>query len=108
MDRLVLWDIDRTLVTVGLASRVIYADAFCATTGRDLEQMPDMAGKTDHDLVRSSLILHGIAPTENLVERFYEALVMATQARRSEMRAGGLALPGAAAALLALAERTSV
>jgi hypothetical protein len=75
LNRLVLWDIDRTLVTVAGVSQQIYRDAFRSVTGRDLQTFPDMAGKTDHDLVTTTLAIHDIPSTPELVDRFYLRLI---------------------------------
>lgn len=100
---LILWDIDRTLLTIEGVSRDLYAAAFREVAGRELEQMPPMGGKTDHDLISSVLATHGIEVTDRRRNEFSEALASAAQERQAEMRASGHALPGAAAALDALA-----
>lgn len=93
--RLVLWDIDKTLVDIGGISREIYAVAFKAVTGLDLERMPDMAGKTDRDLILASLRLHDVPKPEQHLTDFYSALAEATEARADEIKAHGRCLPGA-------------
>ena len=45
IDRLVLWNIDLTLVDVGRVTRVAYAEAFRRVTGRPLVRLPQMAGR---------------------------------------------------------------
>jgi phosphoglycolate phosphatase-like HAD superfamily hydrolase len=91
----VLWDIDKTLVDVGGISREIYAAAFAAVTGEDLERMPDTAGKTDRDLILASLRLHEIPEPDSLLADFYRALAEATQTRAVEIKERGRCLPGA-------------
>jgi phosphoglycolate phosphatase-like HAD superfamily hydrolase len=100
---LVLWDIDRTLLTIEGVSLGLYASAFHEVVGRELEQMPPMSGKTDHDLITSVLTVHGVEVTDQRLSDFSMALVSAAEERREEMRVNGRALPGAAAALDALA-----
>jgi phosphoglycolate phosphatase len=104
VDRLVLWDIDRTLVTAGAVSADIFAAALLATTGLQLRQLPDTGGRTDRDLVATVLVAHGIAVHDELFELFFAELVLAARGRIEDMRARGRALPGARAALEALAE----
>jgi phosphoglycolate phosphatase len=104
VERLVLWDIDRTLVSAGSVSMEIFAAALLAVTGRELEQLPDTGGRTDRDLVGSVLVAHGIAVHDEVFEVFFAELVLASQARVADMRTRGRALPGARAALEALAE----
>lgn len=104
VNTLVLWDIDRTLLTIEGVSRDLYATAFCRVTGRKLEQMPGMAGKTDRSLIESVLAAHGIETTAAIFDAFCSALVAAARERREDMRTSGRALPGARAALEALTE----
>lgn len=104
MDRLVLWDIDRTLVKVGGMTRDIVATAFREATGVELVHLPDLGGRTDHDVFAEALRAQDIAVSTPLVEAFYAALVAGFRRHREEIRAVGHALPGAAAALAALAE----
>lgn len=102
--RLVLWDIDKTLVDIGSISREIYAAAFKAVTGLELERMPDMAGKTDRDLILASLRLHETPKPERHLAKFYSALSDAMEARRAEIKHHGRCLPGAREALERLAK----
>jgi phosphoglycolate phosphatase-like HAD superfamily hydrolase len=104
VDRLVLWDIDRTLLTISGVSLEIYAAAFESVTGRRLDRMPDMAGKTDHDLVDAVLAVHGFAATDEVRQEFYLSLATAARERRSQMKRQGYVLPGAHEALDALAQ----
>jgi phosphoglycolate phosphatase-like HAD superfamily hydrolase len=101
--RLVLWDIDKTLVDLGGVSRHIYAAAFEAVTGFALRQLPNMAGKTDHDLILTSLAVHGVPEPEKYLDEFYSALFAATRARRAEIESLGHRLPGAYEAISRLA-----
>lgn len=108
MQWLVLWDIDRTLITGPGFGREIYAAAFRAALGRELEHLPDPGGRTDHDLTVAALTAHGIPVTDETVAALYQALIVATRQRREEMRVRGSALPGAAQALAALAKLPGV
>lgn len=103
MGRLVLWDIDRTLVDIGGISREIYAAAYAEVTGQPLVHMPRLAGRTDHDLILDSLAMHGVPAPERYVEPFYDALTAATRLRRADIERHGRALPGAREAIDALA-----
>jgi len=99
LSRLVLWDIDKTLVDIGSISREIYSVAFETVTALKLERMPDMAGKTDRDLILVSLRMHDIPDPEKLLADFYSALTDATETRTIEIKQHGRCLPGAHAAL---------
>jgi len=99
----VFWDIDKTLVDIGGISREIYAAAFEEVTGLVLERMPDMAGKTDRDLIIGSLQLHEVPVPERRLTDFYSALADATEARKAEIKERGRCLPGARAVVKQLA-----
>jgi phosphoglycolate phosphatase len=102
VDRLLLWDIDRTLITAARIGAAFFAQALEVTTGRRMERAPNMAGKTDLELIQSVLALHEVPVTAALIDRFCAELETAAHERRSELREKGEALPGAAAALHAL------
>jgi phosphoglycolate phosphatase len=96
---LVLWDIDQTLVTYPGVGRELFAAALLSVTGIELQDMPDLAGKTDHELATAVLVRHGVAKPAELHEAFFAALVGAARAKREEMVHRGRALEGADAAL---------
>src|SRR5215470_17683722 len=101
--RLVLWDIDLTLVEAGPFGRQLYADAFLRATGRPLAFVAQMAGRLDQDIYRDTLAGHDLDPADHPFPRFAEALAAAYAGGTDELRRQGRALPGAAAALAALA-----
>jgi phosphoglycolate phosphatase-like HAD superfamily hydrolase len=101
--RLVLWDIDLTLVHAGPFGRQLYADAFRRVTGRPLVHVAQMAGRLDQDIFRDTLAGHDLDPADHPFPRFAEALGAAYAAATEELGRRGRALPGAAAALEALA-----
>lgn len=102
--RLVLWDVDRTLVEVEGLSRLVYEDAFLTVVGRPMERLADMAGRTDRYIIVNTLAFHGIHEVDALLGPFYEELGRAVRSRRELLRANGRALAGAAAALAAVAQ----
>lgn len=101
--RLVLWDVDHTLLSVGQVSRELYAQAFELTIGRPPVAVADMAGRTERAIVTDTLALNGVAATEEVFPRFYTALGKAAQDLERRMAQVGRALPGARAAIDALA-----
>jgi phosphoglycolate phosphatase-like HAD superfamily hydrolase len=105
---LVLWDIDGPLLTIEDLSVEIYAAAFQEVTGRELERMPPMAGRTDHDLIAAVLTTHGIEISDQVLADSCLALASATRARRHDMKHKGRALPGAIAALVAIGSVSGV
>src|SRR5712691_10342113 len=60
--RLVLWNIDLTLVDVARVSRGAYAEAFRRVTGRPLVALPQLAGASDSEIFFESLALNEAAP----------------------------------------------
>ena len=104
--RLVLWDIDGTLVQAGEVGRDIFSEAFQAVLGRAPDQVAAralvMAGRTDPEIALEFLTAHDIAEGEQHLPAFGEALVTALAARAAAIRERGRALPGAREALEAL------
>lgn len=109
MHRLVLWNIDLTLVDVTRVTRAAYADAFRQVTGRPLVQLPLMAGRSEPEAFFDALALNGVDvrdedTSERLLERFNGALASALAARRDDLTANGQVMPGAEAALATVAK----
>lgn len=105
---LVLWDIDHTLITVGPLSREIYEGAFLAVTGRPARELAHMAGRTDRAIIGETLHMHGIETSESLITRFAGELAAGFSSRSRDISDHGRVLPGAKAALTALAARPDV
>jgi phosphoglycolate phosphatase len=108
VERLVLWDIDRTLVTMAGVGYALLADALRVSTGVELVHRPDLGGRTDRELITSTLTLHGIPVAETLIERMHAEMASSARERTDHMRSVGVALPGALAALAALAATPGV
>jgi phosphoglycolate phosphatase len=106
--RLVLWNIDLTLVDVARVTRAAFAEAFPAVTGRPLIKLPQMAGRSESETFFDALALNGADPggadgaAERLLEPFGAALADALRARREDLVAEGRLLPGAAEAVAAV------
>jgi phosphoglycolate phosphatase len=100
--RLVLWDIDHTLIDTGGVGREIYQEAFEQVTGQPMKRQADISGRTEPDIFQDTLALHDLAPSEESLERFADAMATGYSAKMSLMRQRGHALPGSAAALDAL------
>ena len=114
MDRLVLWNIDLTLLDVGRISRDAYADAFRRVTGHALAALPQLAGRSDTEIFFESLYLNDV-PTGSdevadaeLLARYCGELEAAFTARSPELLQQGRLLPGAAAAVSAVAAMPGV
>jgi phosphoglycolate phosphatase len=106
--RLVLWNIDLTLLDVGRPTRAAYADAFRDVTGRPLVRLPQMAGRTESEIFFEALALNaagpepGAAASEELLSRFTRQLAAAFRARRGLLAEQGRLMPGARDAVAAV------
>jgi phosphoglycolate phosphatase-like HAD superfamily hydrolase len=106
--RLVLWDIDHTLLDAAGFGWHAYAVAFADLFGFPLTARVGMAGRTDLAIMKDVLVHHGISDL-TLIDRFQEAVVRVATGDRHVMRKlGGHELDGATAALTALAARPDV
>jgi phosphoglycolate phosphatase len=108
--RLVLWNIDLTLVDVAKVARAAYAEAFGKITGRPLVQLPQMAGRTEPEIFFEAVALNSAtvpdgAKTEQMLAPFSAELATSLAARRQLLATQGQMLPGAAEAMAALVGR---
>jgi phosphoglycolate phosphatase len=102
-DLLVLWDVDYTLVdSVGLGTR-LYEVTFRGMFGRDLTVVAPKAGRTDRAIVLDTLTMAGIAEPRACIDEFLAALARQVVAVDGSAQPGVVALPGAVAAIAALA-----
>lgn len=106
--RLVLWDVDHTLITSGGVGGSISEEAFLKVTGRRQEHHPNVAGRTERAILAESCRLHGLDPDEYHFEDYADALAEGYLRRAGELRERGHALPGAANALDAVAKLDGV
>jgi phosphoglycolate phosphatase len=100
---LVLWDVDGTLVDAGGLGSRMYEAVFRDMFGRDLAVVAPKAGRTDRAIIGETLALAGVPDANLHVDAFLAAL--SRYVATLDVAAGHrvLALPGAAAALAALA-----
>jgi phosphoglycolate phosphatase-like HAD superfamily hydrolase len=106
--KLVLWDIDGTLVASGGVGLEAFEVAFERLTGRPLLHHVPFAGRTDLEIALDLLDAHGLDGGEELAHRFEDELVEAFSARRDRLLEKGHALPGAAAAIERLSHEQGV
>lgn len=91
--RLVLWDIDRTLMYVGHIDKRLYFEIFEEILGRPIDALADTTGRTDPSIFRDTFLQQGIAEheTETLVARYLDRLAERfTDARDNIQRDGQL------------------
>ncbi|MEV8061476.1 haloacid dehalogenase-like hydrolase [Streptomyces antimycoticus] len=97
--RLILWDIDHTLLDGGGVSRDAYSSAFARVTGRPMSRMADMTGKTDLLIASETLRLHDIDPDPGTLTTFITAVAEELEARADLLAVRGHVLPGVPEAL---------
>jgi phosphoglycolate phosphatase len=108
LHRLVLWNIDLTLIDVAKVARAAYAEAFAEVVGRPLVQLPQVAGQTEPEIFFDALGRNGVSlradgESERLLAPFGAEYATRLAARRDQLTVQGTLLPGAAEALAALA-----
>ena len=116
--RLVLWNIDLTLVDVARVSRDAYAEAFRRVTGRPLVALPQLAGASDSEIFFESVALNEVVPgaagragyaeANDLMARYATELATAFGARSDLLARQGRALRGAREALAAVSRLPGV
>jgi phosphoglycolate phosphatase-like HAD superfamily hydrolase len=102
--RLILWDIDHTLIDPGDAYLEATAAALYRTAGIQLLRYPDMTGRTERAISAELLRLHGIQPDDGTLAAYLEAVATEMTRRGEAVRSGGRVLPGAAEILRAASE----
>ncbi len=102
-DVLVLWDLDRTLLNAGGVAETVYGAVFRALFGRELAATAPMAGRTERAIITETLTMAGVPDATGQVDAFIAELTARAPGLREVFAARGRALPGAAAALTALA-----
>ncbi len=94
-------------------TREAYAEAFPAITGRPLIKLPQVAGRSESEIFFDALALNGAdvsagGKAERLLEPFSAELAAALEARRDDLLRQGQLMPGAVAAVAAVAKLDGV
>jgi phosphoglycolate phosphatase len=100
---LVLWDIDFTLINAGGVGTRLYRMVFRDMFGTELPSAADMAGRTDRAIVLDTLARAGIPEPRKHLDQFLAKLAALAPTGHELAVQHSRALPGAAAALDALA-----
>jgi len=95
IEKLILWDIDVTLVDSAKLGRDAFTDAFERVTGAPPTRLVPFAGRTDLEIALDLLERAGIEAADGLLERFGAELHRAMEDRRAELSIRGRAYPGA-------------
>ncbi len=107
--RLVLWDIDGTLVDTSGHGRDAFEDAFAQVLGRPAT-LGDiaMSGRTDHSIALELLEINGEPAIDERLPEIFSALNGALDARRPGIAREGRVMPGVAEVIATLAARDDV
>ena len=98
-----LWDVDYTLLNAaGLGDR-LYEVVFQEMFGRELAAVAPKAGRTDRAIILDTLALAGVTAPRAQVDDFLAALARPGGGSDGSVQVDVRALPGAAAAVAALA-----
>src|SRR5690606_7751054 len=108
INRLVLWNVDLTLVDVTIISRDAYAAAFREVTGRPMVRLAPAMGRPESEIIFETLAINGIVADDDHLPHFIEALGAAFAARRERLAKEGRMMPGARDALEAVARLDGV
>jgi phosphoglycolate phosphatase len=108
--RLVLWDIDRTLIFAGGVDKGVWVEVCTELVGRPVTELGGTSGRTDPQILLDALLHAGVgeARARELLPKALHMEVGRLAAKRDELAANGHMLPGADAALAALASTPGV
>jgi phosphoglycolate phosphatase-like HAD superfamily hydrolase len=101
---LVLWDIDFTLIGASGVGLRLYEIVFQDMFGRELPGYAPMAGRTDRAIIIETLARAGVPEPREQADQFIARLAALAPTGRELAAGRSRALPGAAAALTALAQ----
>ncbi|MFC4560369.1 HAD family hydrolase [Nocardiopsis mangrovi] len=102
--RLVLWDIDKTLVDMDDLGFEIFSAAFAAYSGLAGHTDTRGPGRTEWQWFHDTQLANGIEPADGAFEEYLRIQDPMFEARRAEFARRGHVLPGAREALLACAD----
>jgi phosphoglycolate phosphatase-like HAD superfamily hydrolase len=100
--KLVLWDIDHTLIETRGVGGCLARAAFEQITGKQPEEMAEATGNTERVILAETLRTHDIEPTDAYQERYALALPEQYRQHIDALKQTGRAIPGAAEAVAAL------
>ncbi|MEU8231311.1 HAD family hydrolase [Actinoplanes sp. NPDC048967] len=106
MKRLIMWDIDYTLLRGGGVAARAWKAAFTELTGVAWRATPNFGGRTDLDICAEVFATHGV--TDCTPERFFARYVEQVHVSRHEFAEQGALMPGVRAVLDELGSRPDV
>jgi phosphoglycolate phosphatase len=102
--RLLLWDIDGTLIRAGTLGREVFDQAVTDVAGRVPERRPRLSGKTDPQIVGEYFTELGLPADADRVTATLRALAVHMAARADELPEAGSVCPGVPEVLARLAD----
>ncbi|BAL86411.1 putative haloacid dehalogenase-like hydrolase [Actinoplanes missouriensis 431] len=106
MKRLVMWDIDYTLLRGGGVAARSWKAAFTEVTGVAWQDTPVFGGRTDLDICAEVFATHGV--TDCTPERFFARYIEIVHEARHEFAEQGALMPGVREVLTRLGGRPEV
>jgi phosphoglycolate phosphatase len=106
MKRLVMWDVDYTLLRGGGVAARAWQSAFTEVTGVAWRATPIFGGRTDMDICAEVFEVHGV--TDCTPERFFVHYVAKVRAIRHEFGRQGSLMPGVRDVLARLGDDPNV
>ena len=103
MRALVFWDIDLTLLDLRRIGASWLTIALTEATGEQIVELPSFAGRTDRWITAEMLRRVGRCATDAEIDQVQRAVIAIADKRKAEIAEVGIALPGADAALRAIA-----
>ncbi|MUL39929.1 HAD hydrolase-like protein [Streptomonospora sp. PA3] len=106
--RLVLWDVDKTLVDLDSLGAEIFAAAFARFSGLEAHTRTHGPGRTDWQCFHETQLANGLVPTEQCYPRFLAIHEEMFAERGAEVARRGRVLPGAPEILRRCADEPGV
>ncbi|MGH3319311.1 MAG: HAD family hydrolase [Streptosporangiaceae bacterium] len=106
--RLVLWDVDRTLIDVGGVGKETYLEAFEAVVGHPPARLAPRQGRTDPEIMAGTFALNDVIAADGQLRRAMRAVESGMAARVGAMRSHGRVLPGVREAIASLSRAPDV
>src|SRR2546429_395656 len=108
--RLILWDIDYTLIFPGNIDRAVWMDVCATLSGRQVTTIGSIPGRTEPQILVDTLGLAGVPEDEarGLLPTAMSMAVDALRSRQAELHSKGRVLTGVEATLAAVTEIATV
>jgi phosphoglycolate phosphatase len=108
--RLVLWDIDRTLIFAGGVDKGVWVEVCTELVGRPVTELVGTSGRTDPQILLDALLRAGVgeARARELLPKALHMEVGRLAAKQAELRSKGHMMRGADTALAALSSTPGV